>query len=305
MRLLILLLCLTAAPVAAQDIVAFPEPTRQANQDVCTSAPPIRVCRHASENGGRVVMSRDGEETVRWSASSPGIFDDLRVFRLSNDRYLVAVLDAVSNGLGVATWTLAVTDGERVVYRFVARDFDPEGGSFGMELRHPSGRRSQPVIWATEWQASDDPSGRRGPGYYLIGRPFYFSADGLVPAAHLPIRARRLLYSFRRGPGGPVAWLSDRRAESRRRDPFWSGRPSGTPGVIASIDLTRATVVVRAGDQDMEVSLESWIGGAGTGRFGALASGRLFPPEYVPASAEGRTVRVGTGPEGSVILWLD
>ena len=302
MRCLLVLLCLASAPLAAeaQGVVSFPEPTRVTGGDICVRAAPLRVCRRATDEGGRVVVSRGGREAVTWAASSPGIVDDLRVFRLESGLVVVAVLDAVSNGIAIATWTLTVTDGRRVLYRFVARDFDPEGGSFGVWDR-------QPVLWATEWHDSEDPSGRRGPGYYLVGRPFRFGASELVPVTGLPLRARRLLFSFERGAGGAVRWLSDRRAQTRRRDPFWSGRPRGTPGVISTIDLDAETpsVTVRAGGRDVDVGLDSWGGGEGTGRLGDGVSGRLFPPEYVPADAVGRPVRVGPGPAGSRILWLD
>lgn len=295
MRFLLLAVCLIAAPVAAQEVIAFPDPTRTDSGAVCTQAETVRVCRQPDGGVGRVVVMRSGRETLRWSAGDPALFHDLRVFRLAEDRFLVAVLDAVSNGIAISTWTLTVTDGETVLYSFLARDFDPEGGSFGTWNR-------QPVIWATEWQDMEDPSGRRGPGYYLIGRPFFLAPDGLVPVTDLPIRARRLLHSFRRGPGGPVAWLSDRRAESLRPDPFWSGRPSGTPGILTALEGD--TVTVRAGDRNQKIRLDAWTGGEGTGRFGDGGTGRLFPPEYRPASAEGQTVQIGDGPDDSILLWL-
>lgn len=298
MRLLLALLSLLTTPVAAQDVIAFPEPTRTDSGAICTHSETVRVCRQPDEDGGQVVISQRGRETLRWAASYPGVFDDLRIFRLPDDRLLVAVLDAVSNGIAISTWTLTVTDGERVLYRFVVRDFDPEGGSFGTWNR-------QPVLWATEWQDAEDPSGRRGTGYYLVGRPFRLGTDGLVPVADLPIRTRRLLHSFRRGPGGPVTWLSDRRAESRRHDPDWSGRPGGTHGVITAFDLASSKVTVRAGGRIREVGLAGPLPSMDSGRFGDAATGRLFPPGYVSVNALGQRVLVGAGPDGSVILWLD
>lgn len=297
MRCFIVLTCLAFAPPVAfaQQVQRFPKPARSPSGEVCVSAPALQVCRGTTDGEGHVTIRRAGRETVRWSASAPGVFGDLRVFRLGPDVLLVAVLDAVSNGLAVSTWTLTVTDGETVRYSFIARDFDPDGGSFGTWNR-------QLVLWGTEWQDMDDPSGRRGPGYYLVGRPFMPGPDGLVPVTDLPIRVRRLLHSFQRGPGGPVAWLSDRRSESLRHDPFWSGRPSGTAGILTAIEGD--TVTVRAGDQNREIRLDAWNGGEDTGRFGDEATGRLFPPEYRPSSAEGEAVRVGAGPQDSTILWL-
>ncbi|MEO0557069.1 MAG: hypothetical protein AAF170_02680 [Bacteroidota bacterium] len=298
MRFLLALLSLITTPVAAQSLVAFPEPTRTDSGAICTRFEAVRVCRQPDGDDGHVVVKRNGRETLRWSASYPGLFDDLRVFRLPDDRLLVAVLDAVSNGISISTRTLTVTDGNTVLYSFMARDFDPDGGSFGVWNR-------QPVLWATVWRGMDDPSGRRGPGYYLVGRPFFLGPDGLMPVADLPIRVRRLLHSFQRGPGGPVAWLSDRRAESRRHDPFWSGRSSGTPGIITSVDLASSTVTVRVGDRDKEVRLNAWAGGEDRGRFGDAATGRLFPPGYMPTNIEGQLVQIGDGPDGLVVLWIE
>jgi hypothetical protein len=280
--------------------VHLSEPTRSADGSVCVTDGSLRVCRKPIDGGGLVVASREGRETGQWAASYPGVFDDLRVARLGEDRLMVAVLDGVSNGIAIATWTLYFTDGDSVAYRFVVRDFDPEGGSFGLWNR-------QHVLWATEWHASEDPTGRRGPGTYIVGRPFRLGPNGLVPVTGLPIRARRLLFSFERAMGGPVQWLSDRRAETRHRDPFWSGRPSGTRGVISAVNLGGETpgVTVRAGDQIVDLRLDAWGGGAGTGRFGDAASGRLFPPDYVTTNLQGHSVRLGPGPDDSVILWLD
>ena len=307
MRPLLLLSIALPLAVSAQPVVAFPEPTAESATRLCTEHEGERVCRTVDADGeGEVVVTRGGTERARWAATAPGAASDVRAFRVhigdGRDGLVVAVLDAVSNGLGVATWTLSVLpdDADAPAYSFVARDFGPEGGSFATW-------RGRPVIWATEWLDADDPSGRRGPGFYLVGRPFYLTAEGLAPAVGLPIRARRLLRPFRSEPGGPVGWLSSRAAETRRRDPFWGGRPGGVRGEVAAVGEADDgyPLVVRVGAEERTVRVDPWAGGAHAARLGDGATGRLYPIQYRPADLIGRAVRLGEGPDGTHVVWLD
>lgn len=310
MRLVLLLLALPIA-ASAQDVTPFPEPVRSGAGSLCTERDRLRVCL-VDDDDAHLVASRGGTEVGRWPANgfAMSASADLRAFEVDLDadghpETVVAHQEAVSNGLGVATWTVYVVEDEEDLfvpsYSFVARDFGPDGGSFAVW-------QGRPVVWATEWLESEDPSGRRGPGYYLVGRPFFLTRGGLAPVLDLPVRARRRLDGYHDRPGGPVAKLSDRRAESRRHDPYWSGAPSGQPGQIAEVadkdDGYRLVVRTEAGVHRLVV--DAWSRDEQTSvRLGDGASGRIFPIEYRPAHLVGRAVRLGDGPDGTHLLWLD
>ena len=221
---------------AAAQVVSFSAPERVSETPprVCVDLESTRVCRTAdAEGGGRVEVEGAGWDGAAWAAPALGAASDVRAFRvpLGDGRrvLVVAVLEAVSNGLGVATWRMAVVPegADAPAYTFVARDVGPEGGSFATW-------RGRPVVWATEWLGADDPSGRRGPGTYFVGRPFVLRAEGLEAATALPIRARRLLRPFRHEPGGPVGWLSSRAAQTWRGDPAGVEAPRGPAGRIVT-----------------------------------------------------------------------
>lgn len=306
-----LLLALFAVPVAAlaQTAAPFSGPVRLGDGTLCTERQRLRLCL----TDAHIVASIDDAEVGRWPAGGFGAQADLRAFALDLDddgdeETVVAHREAVSNGLAVATWTVYVVEDEEDLfvpaYSFAVRDFSPRGGSFAV-------RNGRPLIWATEWLDADDPSGRRGPGYYLVGRPFVLTRTGLEPALDLPLRSRRLLYDFRVERGGPVAWLSDRRAETRRTDPFDAGRPGGTSGTIEAVedadDGYRLTL--RLGERTQAALVDPWARTSSeveaVVRLGDGASGRVFPVEYRPAHLVGRQVRLGAAVGGRHVLWLD
>jgi len=215
---------------------------------------------------------------------------------------VVAAREAISNGLGVEYWTMfVVPDGaSEPAYQFTAEDLGPDSAPFATW-------NGKTVFWATEWQTADDPSGRRGPGTYLVGRPFRLGPTGLIPATTLPVRTRRMLSDFRRESGGPVAWLASRRAETRRVDPFGAGRAGGERAEIVEVGEVADgyPLTVRVGGRRRTFQVDPWAGGDTAARLADGATGRVFPPEYRPAGLVGRSVRLGTGPDGSSVIWLD
>ncbi|WP_143537557.1 hypothetical protein [Rubrivirga marina] len=310
MRTLVLLAAFPLA-VSAQSVGSFSEPVTESDAPprVCVDLESTQVCRTVDDDGeGVIEVEGAGFGGALWRASAPGIVDDVRAFRVvwgdGRSALAVAVLEGVSNGLGVATWSVHVVPegADQPAYGFIARDFDPEGGSFATW-------GGEPVVWATEWMEAEDPAGRRGTGMYLVGRPFFIGADGLAPAADLPIRARRLLAEFRTEPGGPVGWLSSRAAETRRQDPARSGAPGGDAGRITSVrpgpDGFRVTWTDGATERAFVVDPWSPPADAEAARLGDRATGRLYPLAYRPADLDGRAATLGMGAGGTVTLWLD
>ena len=300
----LLLVALAPAGASAQSVVSFSEPVIGPDRSLpsaCVEHGDERVCRVTVAVGddvaGAVVVTRAGRETARWAAPVPGLFQDVRVFRTSRG-LVVAVLDAIANGLGVASWTVhVVLDGERApAYSFSVDEFGRSGGSFAT-----SGRRT--ALWVTEWTDMPDPAGRRKRGLYLVGRPYTLEAEGLVPANELPIRARRLLAGFERafveGRGEVRDWLADRRAETLRVDPALVGRAQTTRGQATSAawdasGFDEALVVTIRTDDGRTVTVRS--DAPAFTHVGADATGRLWPAGYRPADASawlvGRRVRL-------------
>ena len=295
---------LVGASVSAQSVQPFIE---AGGEGLCVSRGEERVCLRSvgADGDGRVEVRRRGG-TVRWGSTLGyvGAQADLRAFRLDladgGGGLVVAERFAVSNGMAVETWTLSVLpdDAAAPTYRFEARDIGPEGAPFAQW-------RGETVYWATDWQTADDPSGRRGSGYYLVGRPFQLGRNGLVPVTSLPVRSRRMLYNFRTEAAGPVAWLSDRRAESRRADPFWGRRPSGSRGEIVRVEALEDgayALTVRLGARERTVR----VGASSPAvRLGDGASGRLFPDAYRPSGLVGRSARLAPEVDGAAVVWLD
>lgn len=166
-----------------------------------------------------------------WDVGWGPFVQDFRLVDLGPMR-AVATLGSVSNGLGVSNWAIDLVPPHSgpPVASFNVQEFVPEG-------RSVETRAGQTIFWATEWWSGPDPSGRRGEGTYLVGRPFIVTADGLAPAPRLGIRARRLLYDFRAERGGPVRWFLDRRAETWRTDPLLGGAPETTRGTVTAATL--------------------------------------------------------------------
>lgn len=317
---LVLPLLLLAPLVARAQLTPWPEPDpRESTRPVlCAERAGIRVCRSATDDGEfSFVAEGGGRLAASWRADG-GLHTGFRVFDgdLDGDggtELLVANLDGVSNGLGVAYWTVYVLPADALVpaYRFRSEEFGAGGGSFETW-------RGRPVVWATQWRGGPDPSGRRGDGLYLVGRPFVLGADGLEPATALPVRARRLLDSFERDDRGPVAWLSDRRAETRGTDPAVDGcRRTVERGTVRTAEDTVGDGATRYLLVTLDTGRRLSYGRVGGGDEPAEitylgADGRLFPPGYRPSDLPywltGRAVRVETCADDDVrtrVLWLD
>jgi hypothetical protein len=310
----------TAWPVPAPSDVSSGPTT------LCTAHGPERLCRAPGDERGFVfTLERYGREARRWNAD--GWLDTgFRVFDLPGDSMrLVANLDAVSSGLGVHYWTLYLfaetPEGWRPTGTVPIPEFGPEGGSFAED--------GGTVLWATEWLQGPDPRGRRGEGLYFVGRPFRLEGGRLVPAADLPVRARRFLNSFAEeryddAPATPAAWLSDRRAETRRTDPYLlDGETASVRGTVEAVTpqpaeegTTNWVVRIRPAQGEPVVYTYAFGYGEHAGppfRYvGDAASGRLFPPGYLQADPAawlvGRRVRAATyadAHEPRVVLWLE
>ena len=282
-----------ASGARAQPITAFSVPAGD-SAERCAEHAALRVCRSEHDGEATLTVTEGARRLATWPAEYSVQAGDFAAFTTDLDRdggrdLVVASLTSVSNGLGVAYWTVDVLpDGASApAYSFEAEDFDARGRSFA----HDRGRL---IVWATDWISAPDPRGRRPEGMYFMGRPFTLASGGLAPARSLPIRARRLLNSFSRDEaGGPVGWLSDRRAESARTDLALAGcrqrREEISVGAVHARqdDYGGPYLAIVAGGTEFPYG----PGASGEDtltHLGDAASGRLFPVHYAPAGLAAR-----------------
>lgn len=304
-------LLLVAAPAAAQRI----SPPAEAAGDgrMCTALGEDAVCRTVVEDAdGPTAIGRMTRGAAAWDDGWGPYVQDFRLLDVGPMR-AVATFGAVSNGIAYTYWTIDLVPPRAgaAVATFDTHEFTPGG-------RSAETRGGQTVFWATEWWTGPDPSGRRHPGTYLVGRPFVVTADGLVPATRLAIRARRLLYDFRAERGGPVRWLHGRHGEAWRTDPLLRGAATTTRGTVTSATLASlprtgpvVTVTVRTeAGADLVLSSDVWGDGPSFAHVGDAATGQLWPSGYHPADVSawlvGHRVRVETREdEPSTVLWRE
>ncbi len=302
-------LLLLAAPAAAQRVSpsTTPGPGRR-----CTALGTDEVCRTPVEGtDGPTAVGRMTRGTATWDVGWGPFVHDIRLVDLGAMR-AVATLGAISNGLGVSSWTIDLVPPRSgaPVASFSVQEFVPEG-------RSTETRAGQTVFWATEWWSGPDPDGRRREGTYLVGRPFVLTPGGLVPAARLAIRARRMRTDFRTERGGPVRWLRDGRAVTWRTDPMLGGRPDVTRGVVTSATLASlpedgpvVTVTLRTdAEADLVITSNVWETSSAFGYVGDEATGRLWPAGYRPADVSawlvGHRVRIEVRGDSPTVLWRE
>lgn len=337
MRLFFCLLLLAPLALYAQPAVvpwgALDDDTTNWSEANCLAHLSQLVCRYPNDIGSGFTfeVQVNARPVGDWEADGWSL-TGFRVFSLDDDtegggpeHLVIANNDAVSNGLGVAYWTLYVLDATEPALPLASlipvQEFGADGESF---VPMDGGL----VLWATEWLQGPDPSEQRDEGLYFIGRPFRIADGRLVPAMDLPIRARRFLNRFAaergNGPPDPVVWLTHPNTESRPVDPYLlGGETEAFRGVVESVtsepaDYGRTNWVVHirpeTGDPvaytyefGYSADLEHPFRYVGDG-----VTGRLYPEGYRLADPaawlHGRAVRVATyagDREPRRVLWLD
>ncbi len=322
---------LPGPPLEPCAVRRWPKPVEQqageGERSACATGPSgARVCVVvASEAGAEGTFLEEGGARVKLTESVPfmgmlGAFEvlDVDLDGDGDDERAVALLWAVSNGLGVAHWSLYLLEkGQPAPLSLEVREYGE--GTF---LRREEGRGCD--VLATEWRGLEDPL--RGPGLYFTGHRYTYHAGALVPVG-APVRARRFLREFREGEGEghvprgwPARWLSRGWAEAWPQDPLLD-----TPVVSQREGTVEAARPVKAesGPTQLHVQVRwdggetAWVkpGAAGEGGYehlGHLPTRQGLPGGYLPARPEalvGTRVRLtlhgASGDTGrSAVLWL-
>jgi hypothetical protein len=201
-------------------------------------------CKDAGTDEQRLAVERGGVEVASWPVEPMlGESTAFRVMRADldadgHDDWLVAVLDTVSNGMAVQSWTTCVLDGRDPSRRraCVATDDVP---FFSLPTRAPHGAKGARVcrLLAARWRWGREP--RRGDGLYLVGRWLAYRDGALVADRRRPVVARRYLYRFaaqradviENARTAPVAWWQDPTTRALRcpADPLCREGEGGEP----------------------------------------------------------------------------
>lgn len=175
----------------------------------------------------RLASLRDGREQRAWTADP--MLGETSAFRVARadldgdgrDELVVGILDGVSNGMAVQSWTVcALEDGADTSGEGPARRLDPracvaaDDFPFFSLPTHAPGERGCRLL-AARWRWGSEPG--RADGLYLVGR-WHALRDGVLESDDArPGIARRYLYRFaaqraalvESGATAPVAWWRD------------------------------------------------------------------------------------------------
>lgn len=254
------------------------------------------TCR--TEEGAVIdYLTLAGTTTIRpLDAAYAGNPEDVLVFAGDVDgdgaaEIVTARLEAVSNGLGVGTWTVAIAEsgpGFAVATRFTVEDFGP--GIFASRLDGKPGCR----VLASQWRLDDEAARFEGHWYLIV--PGGLSLAPAGPALHRRLTRRfeteRLTAMERLGAatglfglGEPLDWLGGKGAAPLA--------PGMAPPGAGAERLTLAGIEDRPNPDGDDWPEPSLIGHDGTGaerlfllrdiRIGSRAAGRLWPADYRPA----------------------
>jgi hypothetical protein len=261
-------------------------------------------CWHESGGGVKLALERHGSIVSEWSASphwfaTPDAFTVL-TGDLDGDgkaEIVVANLEGASNGMVVATYTVAILDGANLSgppVRFQVQEF----GAKENLLYSPSRRACE--ILVTNWESGRDP--KRGWGRYMVGQWYRYGRGRLVPDTSRPVLSRRYLNSFQSerfaSMNRPFKWLRDASTEESWSSPppFLALSPEDTEaGELAHVTEDRIEFrAARGGTRQLDASpwpvfkfdpvfrdFESiyWL-------LADEASGRLYPHRYVPSDPD-------------------
>jgi hypothetical protein len=323
-------------PLVPCAVKRWPAPVEKKVEDgkaACTTGPSgASVCAVLGDKEEGLFLEEGGARTpVTPELPFMGQVDGFQVVEADLDgdgkaERVLAVLNAVSNGLGVAHWTLRVLEpGRPTPLSFYLAEYGE--GTF---LRREQGPGCD--VLATAWRDLEDPL--RGSGLYFIGHRYAYREGALVPVG-APVRVRRFLREFRHGAspskrlplGQPAKWLSEAWAEAWPQEPMLDSAPTGQrEGTVEAVE--RMTGVADAGRLRFQVRWDgggtSWLrpyGAEPEGKvalmdgysdLGHLPTRQGFPPDYLPARPEAlvgtrlrQTVRESQGGAPStVVVWL-
>lgn len=190
-------------------ILPPPEPARDVagfEKTACVAVDSaVKICQGLTEDaatGAKIFIDNETERISEWASETfLGETADFQVLRGDldgdeRDEIVVANRTAVSNGMGVNFWTVAVlpfpSGFEKInPARFAAEDFNARANF--VVRRDGAGFD----ILATGWQTLRLKNSKNQTALYFVGRWFGYRNNRLEPLAR-PVAARRYLASFER-----------------------------------------------------------------------------------------------------------
>jgi hypothetical protein len=189
---------------------------------VASAADEVCVCKDATSGDLRLGVARGDRAVTSWPVEP--MLGEPTAFRVTRadldgdgrDELIVAVLDVVSNGMAVQSWTTCVLDGRDSSRprACVATDDVPFLTLPTRAPRAAKGARTCRLL-AARWRWGSEP--RRGDGLYLVGRWLGYRDGVLAADPQPPVVARRYLYRFaaeradaiEHARSAPIAWWQD------------------------------------------------------------------------------------------------
>ena len=180
----------------------------------------VCACKDAPGGDLRLSITRDGKPSAAWAIEP--MLGEVTAFRVAladldgdaHDELVISVLDVVSNGMAVQSWTTCVLDGRdpsRARACVPANDVP----LLSMPTGPPRGAKKVCRLLDARWRWGAEP--RRGDGLYLVGRWLAYRDGALQPDPQRPTIARRYLYRFAAERGdalddgrtAPILWWQE------------------------------------------------------------------------------------------------
>ena len=316
-------------PAAAKDLPGL-------DKMACVSLESLaKVCQGLTDevsSGAKFVVTQNGETVSQWQSDVfLGETTDYQVFRGDldadgRDELIVANRTAVSNGLGVNYWTIAVLPFPADTKKLQPIQFQTEDFSVGAMFvpRRKSGGFD---ILMTDWQTLPIKTSRKQTALYLVGRWMFYQNGELAPLDR-PILARRYLFSFERerlkninNRNTAYSGLNSPSTEKRRIEPLAElSAESETDAIIENVIFDENSknpaapykVSLKTSTGESLILKYSTNAGESENTFdfiANLARKRLYPKNYLP-DLKGKSVRLTAynisinEPILSRILWL-
>jgi len=174
------------------------------------------VCNSDGHGGAQLVLERPGQPRKTWVSSNfMGNTEEFEAWRgdLDGDgreELVLATLDAISNDMGVSTWSIYVLgESDRSPLIFEVQEYGP-----GSLIWDESAGTA--TFLATTWTTDAEP--RRGTGLYFLGRWFKYRQGTLVADTGRAMATLRRQPSCQSWEIGMIAWRTPDSVE-REREP--------------------------------------------------------------------------------------
>lgn len=233
-----MILSSTVVYIAQSGLKTFPRPELTENISGLEKAACValdseaKICQGLTEDsitGSKFIVWRGGEKVCEWeSAVFLGETADYKIFQADldadgSDEIVVANRTAVTNGMGVNYWTIAVLPFPTKTEKLDSIEFQTE--DFSVAAFSPR-RKGGFDIMATTWETLPIKKSGGRTALYFVGRSLIYQ-NGELKITERPVLVRRYLASFERerlkdleDKAESFLWLKSKNTEKRAVEPI-------------------------------------------------------------------------------------